>query len=54
MPRAKSIEKEITELREQLLDHDHRYHVLNQPVITDTEYDDLFRRLRDLEEKDLI
>jgi DNA ligase (NAD+) len=56
MPRAKSIEKEVAELREQLLDHDYRYHVLNQPVITDTEYDDLLHRLRDLEEKrpDLI
>ena len=56
MPRAKPIEKEIDELRHQLHDHDYRYYTLNQPVITDAEYDALLRRLRDLEEKrpDLI
>ncbi len=56
MPRAKPIEKEIDELRHQLHDHDYRYYALNQPVITDAEYDALLRRLRDLEEKrpDLI
>jgi len=30
-------------------EHDHRYYVLDQPVISDREYDRLFRELRDLE-----
>ncbi|MBO0801095.1 MAG: NAD-dependent DNA ligase LigA, partial [Blastocatellia bacterium] len=53
---GKSIEKEVTELRREILDHDHRYYVLNQPIISDAEYDALLRRLRELEERhpDLI
>jgi DNA ligase (NAD+) len=38
-------------LRELIRHHDHRYHVLNQPAISDAEYDRLFRELKALEER---
>ncbi|MDX1616823.1 MAG: hypothetical protein R3300_21120, partial [Candidatus Promineifilaceae bacterium] len=38
------------QLREQLNYHLYRYHVLNEPVISDAEYDELFRELLTLEE----
>lgn len=40
----------VSELREQLHRHNYRYHVLDAPVITDAEYDALFRELQTLEE----
>lgn len=42
-------EKELLELREQIRHHNHRYYVLDDPEISDAEYDRLFRRLADLE-----
>jgi DNA ligase (NAD+) len=44
-----SIEQEIADLRREILEHDHRYYTLSEPVISDVEYDALMRRLRDLE-----
>jgi DNA ligase (NAD+) len=41
--------QEIEELRDQLHRHEHLYYVLDQPEITDTEYDALMRRLQELE-----
>jgi DNA ligase (NAD+) len=38
-----------SELRAMLAEHGHRYHVLDDPVIPDAEYDRLFSELRDLE-----
>jgi DNA ligase (NAD+) len=40
------------ELRREIDQHDHRYYVLDDPVISDPEYDDLLRELRRLEEED--
>ena len=40
---------EVKRLREELTRHNHRYYVLDDPLITDTEYDQLFRRLLALE-----
>ena len=40
---------ETKRLREQLTRHNHRYYVLDDPLITDSEYDQLFRRLLALE-----
>ena len=40
----------VQELREQLHRHNYLYHVLDAPVITDAEYDALFRELQTLEE----
>ena len=37
------------ELREQIRNHDHQYYVLDQPTITDQEYDALMRELREIE-----
>src|SRR5262245_1114626 len=54
--KTKSIEQEIAELRHEILEHDHRYYTLSEPVISDAEYDVLMRRLRELESErpDLI
>jgi DNA ligase (NAD+) len=46
--RAKA-EKEILELRDQIEKHNFQYHVLDDPLISDADYDQLFRRLADLE-----
>lgn len=42
---------EIEELRESIRHHLYRYHVLADPLISDSEYDDLFRRLEALESR---
>jgi len=39
----------LEQLREQIRFHAHRYHVLDNPVISDGEYDALFRELLELE-----
>ncbi len=39
----------IIELRQQLHEHNHRYYVLNQPTISDQEFDFLMHELQDLE-----
>jgi DNA ligase (NAD+) len=36
-------------LRQQLQYHNYRYYVLDDPQITDAEYDQLMRRLQELE-----
>jgi DNA ligase (NAD+) len=41
--------REIEKLRDELRRHEHLYYVLDQPEITDAEYDALMRELRDLE-----
>lgn len=41
----------IARLREQLREYDYHYHVLDQPLINDIEYDRLFRELVQLEER---
>jgi DNA ligase (NAD+) len=43
--------KRAEELRRQIAYHDHRYYVLDDPEISDPEYDDLLRELRGLEEE---
>jgi DNA ligase (NAD+) len=43
--------KRAAELRRKIAHHDRRYYVLDDPEISDTEYDDLLRELRELEEK---
>lgn len=40
---------EIERLRQLIEDHNYRYYVLDDPSITDAEYDILFKRLRELE-----
>jgi DNA ligase (NAD+) len=41
---------EVEALRQQIRHHNYRYYVLDNPEITDAEYDDLMRRLAALEE----
>ena len=44
-----NLETEIQKLRDQIRHHEHRYYVLNDPEISDSEFDQLMRRLQDLE-----
>ncbi|WP_339136021.1 MAG: NAD-dependent DNA ligase LigA [Candidatus Electrothrix sp. GW3-4] len=44
-------EKRLKELRTQITRHAHQYYVLDDPLISDGEYDRLFRGLLDLEEQ---
>ena len=41
----------VEELREQLNEHSYRYYVLDDPVVSDAEYDELMRELRELEDR---
>jgi DNA ligase (NAD+) len=41
--------QELTELRRQIERHNYQYHVLDDPLVSDAEYDRLFRRLLELE-----
>lgn len=41
----------IKELRRQIKHHDYLYYVLNQPEISDSEYDKLYKELKELEEQ---
>ncbi len=45
------IRKEIERLREEIRYHDYRYYVLNNPVISDYEYDQLVKKLEKLEKE---
>jgi DNA ligase (NAD+) len=53
-PGAVDTEKKAVEavesLREAVRFHDYRYYVLNDPIISDTEYDELFQTLHNLEQ----
>lgn len=44
-----SVLKQVESLREQIRAHDHRYYVLDDPTISDAEYDRLLRELEALE-----
>ena len=44
-----SVESQIAELRRQLDEHSYRYHVLDDPIIPDAEYDRLYKELVTLE-----
>ena len=45
-----ALKKEYQTLKDEILYHNYRYHVLNDPVISDYEYDQKLQRLRDIEE----
>ena len=46
---AKDLEKKIESLREKIRHHESLYYVLDQPEISDAEFDKLMRQLKDLE-----
>ena len=50
-PATELLFKKIADLREQIAHHQHRYYVLDDPEITDTEFDSLFRELQTLEDQ---
>lgn len=50
-PSQEKIKKEIERLRREIEKHNYQYYVLDSPIITDAEYDELFRRLVELEKK---
>jgi DNA ligase (NAD+) len=49
MPAIKEVEKQIEDLREKIRHHEYLYYVLDQPSISDQEFDQLMQRLKDLE-----
>jgi DNA ligase (NAD+) len=46
---SSNVKKRIQELRQIINEHNYRYHVLDEPSVTDHEYDRLMRELIDLE-----
>ena len=46
-----TIEEQIHQLRKAINEHNHRYYVLSQPVITDIEFDELMLKLMQLEKE---
>ena len=46
-----NIKSKIESLRDQIENHNMAYHVINEPMITDKEYDDIMSELIKLEEK---
>lgn len=51
LPVTQEVEERIEELRQQLRYHGYRYHVLDQPEISDSHYDQMLRELVRLEEE---
>ena len=45
------VQERLEELRREIRHHDYRYYALDDPEVTDAQYDALFRELRELEEK---
>ncbi|MEZ4520884.1 MAG: NAD-dependent DNA ligase LigA [Thermomicrobiales bacterium] len=46
-----TVEQRINALRDEIREHNYNYYVLNNPTISDAEWDQLFHELRDLEEQ---
>jgi DNA ligase (NAD+) len=49
MPALKDVEKKIEALREKIRHHEHLYYVLDDPTISDAEFDQLMQQLKTLE-----
>ena len=47
---AEDAKKRIEQLRSEIRRHDYLYYVLNQPKISDQQYDKLFAELKNLEQ----
>jgi DNA ligase (NAD+) len=50
-PSREETKKEILRLRREIEKHNYQYHVLDAPLVSDAEYDRLFRRLAELEKQ---
>lgn len=46
---CKQVQPRAEQLREELNQHNYRYHVLDDPIISDAEYDQLLQELREIE-----
>ncbi|MDI6803760.1 MAG: NAD-dependent DNA ligase LigA [Bacteroidota bacterium] len=51
MPLQKSVIEKFEKLRKEINEHDYRYYVLAEPVISDAEYDKLMSNLEELEKQ---
>jgi len=51
VPKSADIEKTIGKLRDEIRYHEYRYYVLNDPEISDAKFDELMRRLQELEKQ---
>ncbi len=51
MAKNKTAEAEAEKLRDEIRRHDHAYYILDNPEISDKEYDKLYQRLKTLEEQ---
>ena len=49
MPAPKDVEKKIEALREKIRHHEHLYYVLDNPEISDVDFDKLMQQLKNLE-----
>ena len=49
MPSSKDVQQKIDALREKIRHHEHRYYVLDDPEISDAEFDRLMNELKALE-----
>src|ERR1700746_2503720 len=49
MPAVKDVDKKIDSLRDKIRHHEYLYYVLDKPSISDQEFDQLMRQLKDLE-----
>ncbi len=50
-PASRTAAKEVERLRREIEQHNYRYYVLDDPLVSDAEFDALFRRLQHLEEE---
>ena len=46
-----AIRREMAELAEQIREHQYRYYVLDKPTLSDAEFDQLWKKLENLESK---
>jgi DNA ligase (NAD+) len=45
------LEQQVAELRREIEQHNYHYYIMDNPLVSDAEYDDLFRRLLQLEKE---
>ena len=48
---SSNVRREMAELSEQIRDHQYRYYVLDKPIVSDAEFDELWKKLNALEGK---
>src|ERR1044071_9244549 len=50
--KQKITKKDLNDLRQVLRFHEYRYYILNEPLVADYEYDQLYKALEKIEEED--